>query len=192
MLTQTVAGDAQTCVVAAPPVQQQIDAAVGQRDDDLLEHRAQDALARLGVHAGMVPGDRQVLAQRHQAGSLVGRQRLRIPGLVHQFFLPPHIVEALVPSPFEFRGHQAVVGVDGVVLAPREFGFVVRLRQRQLPLALRFAVVGLPPLDRASAASTPSGLSSRSTSSATAASTRTPPKAMHGRVPWLMCAPRQP
>ena len=44
----------------------------------------------------------------------------------------------------------------------------------------------------ASAASTPSGDSSRSTASPTAVSTRKPPKAMHGLVPWLTCAPWQP
>ena len=37
----------------------------------------------------------------------------------------------------------------------------------------------------------PSGCNSRNTSVATAASTRTPPNAMHERVPWLICAPRQ-
>ena len=67
MLSRTVARHAQTRVVTATPVEKKVNAAIGQRDDDLLQNRAQDGLARLGGGIGARPGRREIIAQRHQA-----------------------------------------------------------------------------------------------------------------------------
>src|SRR5829696_1244100 len=47
--------------------------------------------------------------------------------------------QAVVPASLELAGHQAVVGVDRVVLPSREVRLVARLGQRQLDLAPRRA-----------------------------------------------------
>ena len=63
MLSAAVARYAQTRVVAATPVEKKINATIGQRDDDLLENRAQDGLAGLGGRIGMRPRRREIIAQ---------------------------------------------------------------------------------------------------------------------------------
>jgi hypothetical protein len=52
-------------------------------------------------------------------------------------FDPVHGIERLVPATLKLAGHEAIGGIDGVVLPTRMAGLVTRLLQRQLELPLR-------------------------------------------------------
>ena len=68
--------DRQAGVVAAPPVQQQVDPIIGDLDDDFFEDGAHDTLARLRCRIRIGPGCLEVSAERPQALVLRLRQRL--------------------------------------------------------------------------------------------------------------------
>ena len=76
MPSRSVARDRQAGVVAAPPVQQQVDPIIGDLDDDFFEDGAHDTLARLRCRIRIGPGRLEVSAERPQALVLRLRQRL--------------------------------------------------------------------------------------------------------------------
>ena len=77
VLSRSVAGDGEVGVITTPPVEQQFDVLRGQLHDDLLEDGAHDAFPRLCCRTGMGPDRLEVGAERQQAVTLRGRQRLR-------------------------------------------------------------------------------------------------------------------
>ena len=145
MLSRTVARYAQTRVVTATPVEKKVNAAIGQRDDDLLQNR----LARLGGGIGARPRRREIIAQRHQALFLRAKRCLRTGGRSggEPLLLPAHIRQPVVPPSLQLGRDKAVSWIDGIVLALCQMGLVARLRQRQLCLPSDLGVVALTGLD---------------------------------------------
>ena len=124
-------------MVAAVPADHQIERVVLDADDDLVDQRSHDPLARLGCHAGTRPGPLQIGAERHQPLAIgrceidSGRSRQSL-----QLGLQiAHDRQPLVPSLLQLGGDEAVVGIDGIVLATRAADLVAGLLQRQLDLA---------------------------------------------------------
>ena len=130
-------------------MEKKVNAAIGQRDDDLLENRAQDCLARLGGGIGMRPRHREIVAQRHQALLLRARQCLQTSGLTggEPLLLPAYLRQPVVPPPFQLGRDKAVRWIDGIVLALCQIRFLARLRQCQLRLTSDLGVVALAGLD---------------------------------------------
>ena len=60
-------------MIAAAPVQEELDPAICQRHDNLLENRAQDPLAGLGARTGMVPHRLQIGADPKMTTALLDR-----------------------------------------------------------------------------------------------------------------------
>ena len=97
MLSRSVAGDGETSVIAAPPVEEQFDVLRGQLHNDLFEDGAHDSFPRLCCRTGMGPGRFEIGAKRQQAVVLRGRQRLRVGRRQagDPFFLLLHVREAI-------------------------------------------------------------------------------------------------
>src|SRR5712675_2429761 len=106
--------------------------------DDLRECRAKDTLARCGGCSGMQPGALQISTKRHQLPALrltEQRRMARNQGGDLSFKLCDSL-QCLVPAALQLAGDQPVCRIDGVVLSACVRGFVARLLQRQLQLAL--------------------------------------------------------
>ena len=90
-----------------------------------------------------------VLAQGHQLGTIVGRKGWRLLGLAEVVELHLQIAQLcqlLVPTPLQLAGNQAIVRIDGVVLAACPSGFVLCLLDSVLDLLALVAlalIVGL-------------------------------------------------
>ena len=120
MLAGLVFTDAQLGVVATLPVQHESDLVLLNTGDDLVQHRAENAFARRRARVWVVPAAVEVSAQFKQPAPLLGRHQwlaLRIELLDPLLELIDDL-QPLVPTPFELGGHQAVLGIDRVVLAP--------------------------------------------------------------------------
>ena len=190
MPSRSVARDRQASVVAAPPVKQQVDPIIGELDDDLFEHAPHDTLARL--------------RGRVRNGSRPSPDRLPTPAAAHA---PPRTA----PRGGRPSGLRGSLPVAERRRAARSIGIRARrppagppgrrrrtgqharsASYRAWVSARRVSACSCSRIATASrAASMPSGCNNRNTSVATAAPTRTPPNAMHARVPWFRCAPRQ-
>lgn len=185
VLACAIAWDAKARVISTPPVEKQLDPPLRQRDDNLLEDGAQDALACLGGRAGMGPGRGEIRAKRQQAFSLRSRQGwlVRSDGS-KAFLLALDFRQSIVPALFELSRDQTVRGIDGIVLAAGEIGLVTRACVSASSACRRVSAIAASRSASAMrAASTPSGLSNRRTSAETAASTRIPPNEMQVCVP---------
>ena len=140
----------QTRVVAALPVDDQLQSVADSVDDDLGNDRADDLLARLRRGAGAVPGSGQILSEPEEPVAVGLAQRGRLVGIEPfdlEFEIPDRN-QTLVPAPFEFARHQAVLRIGAIVLAPRPGGLVMGLPQGQLELSLLFGTLLATGLDR--------------------------------------------
>src|ERR1700732_165688 len=125
-------------MVAALPVQDRMDDCAVPAHDDLRECRAKDTLARCSGCSGMQPGTLPISTEPHQLLALrlaEPRRTARNQGGDLSFKLCDSL-QCLVPAALQLASDQPVCRVDGVVLSARVRGFVARLLQRQLQLAL--------------------------------------------------------
>ena len=84
-----------------------------------------------------MPGALDVGAELEQRLSLARGYAIRRRGAQRiEFVLKPSLLlQALLPTPLQFPGHQPVVGVDSVVLPSGVRGLKTRLLERQLDLS---------------------------------------------------------
>src|SRR6202022_2513704 len=105
-------------------------------DDNLAERRAQDPLARRSCGGRMRPGALEIDAELHQLLPLLLAQRRRPArddgsGLAFYF---AYGLQRLVPAALQLAGHEAIGGIDCVVLPTGMRGLVARLLKGQLEL----------------------------------------------------------
>jgi hypothetical protein len=158
-LAGAVALHRQAAVVAPLPVDDQVQVVADNVDDDLVDHRADDPLARLRRRARTLPCPGQVLAEGHEPLAIRRRenQLAAVLQLVDLELETPHRGQAFVPPPLQFANHQAVLRVGGVVLALRPGRLVAGLLQGKLELTSLLGAALAARLDRPNAASTPRG-----------------------------------
>jgi len=125
-------------VIPALPVQHHVDDRAFLAHHDLVERRAQDPLARSGRGAWMRPGQLEIGAKLHQLLPLPFPQRRRLGR--HNgsdlAFYSVHGLQCLVPAALQLAGHQAIGGIDRIVLPPGMRGLIARLLKRKLKLPL--------------------------------------------------------
>ncbi len=128
-------------VVAALPMQQQLDLVILNAGHDLAQHDTNDALARDRGCRWMMPHRIEIVAHAQQALAFLGAQGGRLlPDQRLQVLLQrAYGHESGVPAPFELSCNETVVGIDGVVLPPRPACLVSRVFERKLDLALLLA-----------------------------------------------------
>jgi len=136
-----VLAHAQGRVIPALPADRQAELVGFDGHNDLVDHRAQDALASLGRRARAVPGALYIGAKIQQRLSFLRREG-RLGMSRGHVSLSRQVLDRskpFVPALLEFGRDQAVVGIDGVVLTPRLDGFVAGLFKGEvnLPLLLR-------------------------------------------------------
>jgi len=183
--------DLQLGMVAALPVQDRMDDCAVPAHDDLRECRAKDTLARCGGCSGMQPGALQISTERHQLlalGLTERRRTARNQGGDLSFKLCDSL-QCLVPAALQLAGDQPVCRVDGVVLSARVRGFVARLLQRQLQLALGRGRRARLRLDRFECCFDAERLQDGRTSLLIAASMLKPLIEMQRAAPWFVRAP---
>src|ERR1700693_2066593 len=98
-------------------------------DDNLAERRAQDPLARSGCGGRMRPGAIEIGAKLHQALPLLPaprRRPARDDGSDLAFYCV-YGLQRLVPAALQLAGHEAIGGIDGVILPTGMRGLVARL-----------------------------------------------------------------
>ena len=158
-LAGAVALHRQAAVVAALPVDDQVQVVADAVDDDLVDHRANDLLARLRRGAWTLPCPGQVLSQGHEALAIGWGEGRLAAGLqlVDLELEILHSSQEFVPPPLQLADHQAVLGVGGVVLALRPDRLVAGLLQGKLELTSLLRPPWALASIAASAASTPSG-----------------------------------
>ena len=157
--------------------------------DDLGDSSAQNPLARCSRRGGMQPGALEIDTEREELLPLRLTKRRRTPrhhGRDVAFDLGNRL-QSLVPSAFQLPGDEPIGWINSIVLPTGMDNLIAGLLQGefQLPLSRR----GLWASIALTAASIPSGFSTRSTSLAIAASMLRPLTEMHRSVPWLMHAP---
>ena len=98
-------------------------------DDDLGDNRANDLLTRLWRGTRAVPRSSQVLTECHPPRAVGLGQRGHAVGVkpIDLEFKLAHRDQALVPSPLQLTGDQAVLGIGRVILALRSDGLVAGL-----------------------------------------------------------------
>jgi len=116
-------------VIAALPVDDQLQNVADDIDDDLGDDCANDLLARLRRSAGAPPSSNQVLTERHEPLAIGLSQSRRLVSVesIDLEFKIAYRDKALVPSPLQLTGHQAVLRISGVILALRPGGLVAGL-----------------------------------------------------------------
>ena len=136
-LAPSVLPNLEAGVVASSPVQQELDSVTLHPRHDLAQHDADDALARSGGRRRMVPGRLQIRAHPQQSPALLGAQDRRLPpAQLFQLRLQrAYGREGCLPTPLEFAGHEAVVGIDRVVSPTCPGRLIARLLECQLDLA---------------------------------------------------------
>ena len=97
---------------------------------DFFHHRSQDALLQLDRSCGIVPQCRQVPPQCQQLALLVFAQlRTLIVPLRTLLFEFREAFHRHVPAHFQLAGHQAIGGIDQVILTPGTIHLVARFLQ---------------------------------------------------------------
>lgn len=106
---------------------------------DLGDEITQQLLAFLHAGAGGMPDSGQVLRQAPDVALLFGAEREVLLGLGRLVGLLQvmHGLELLVLTPLQGGGHQAIVRVDGIVLALGKLRLVAGLAELLFPLLLQ-------------------------------------------------------
>jgi hypothetical protein len=185
--------DFQIGMVAALPMQHHLNKTTLDPRDNLVQHGADDPLARYRGCGWMRPGYLHIGAKAHEmlAFLLVENWRAALIKFLEFVFEPAHVDELAVPPPFEFARDEAVIWIDGIILPACVRGFE-NARFNDNSTCRRFsAASNLRCSIACSAASTPSGFSKRTTSAPTAWSTRKLPKEMQRSPPWFRKLPLQ-
>ena len=191
MLTCAVFHDFEACVIAALPVQHQVQAVRFDRDDNLVEHGPQDPLAGLGGSSGVVPQPRyrssasasKVRALHPRRKERPARSSRSLPDLVldprdhHETFISSDVYSS---SPATSR----LSRINRVILPARPSSFIARGCPERARAAVACSTSGSfarVPQSFGTLPREPSGEITRRTSADTAAdaSTRILPKAMH-------------
>ena len=99
-------------------MKREIESIILHTHDDLLDQHADDPFARGYGRPFRMPGALDVGAELEQHLSLARGYAIRRRGAKRiEFVLKPSLLlQALVPTPLQFRGHQPIVGVDSVIL----------------------------------------------------------------------------
>ena len=106
---------------------------------DPFHQEPDDRLPVLDRGAGGVPQPRQVTGPRFDPLAVGGGRLSRRVGLepVILFLQTALFPQGLLPAPLQLAGHQAVLGLDGVVLASRALGLDPRPFQPLLPVLVQ-------------------------------------------------------
>ena len=128
-------------MVAALPMQQQLDLIVLDARHDLAQHNADDALARDGSGSWVMPSLLQIRTHLQQTPAFLGAQgRRSLPDQRLKLVLQrAYAREAGIPPPLEFCSDKTIVRIDRVILAARPGRLVSRLLECQLDLTLLVA-----------------------------------------------------
>lgn len=126
----------QSGVIAALPVNYQLQRIANDIDDDLRNDGADDLLARLRRGSRAIPGYGQVSPKSHETFPVDAGESLLRSGveLINFNLKVAHRDKALVPPTLQLSGHKPVVRIDGVILALRASCLVARLAQGELEL----------------------------------------------------------
>jgi len=125
-------------MVAALPVDNQLQVIIDDVHDDLRDDGTDDFLAGLWRGPGALPGSNQVPTKGHEALP-IRRGEVRLPARIELFDLQLKIArrhQALVPSPLQLAGHKPVLGIGGIILALRPSRLVTALLQGKFELTL--------------------------------------------------------
>ena len=124
-------------MIFARPADDEIETVILHAHDDLLYQHSDDPFARGYGRPFRMPGALDVGAELEQRLSLARGYAIRRRGAQRiEFVLKPSLLlQALLPTPLQFPGHQPVVGVDSVVLPSGVRGLKTRLLERQLDLS---------------------------------------------------------
>jgi hypothetical protein len=133
MFTGPCLDDLKVGVIAALPVQYQINLVAGDRSDNFDQNGAQNALARLYTGGWVVPGLFKVCTERQEPRTFLFVDRwpslrceLCKSGL--QFL---NNIQTLVPAALQLRGDVPMFRFHGVILPLRPVGLVASLLQRR-------------------------------------------------------------
>ena len=119
-------------------MQDHLDEAAFDAHDDLVQCRAQDPLACRCRRSRVRPGQLEIGAELHQVLPLLLAQGRRLPRLERGDLAldPVHDLQRLVPAALQLAGHQAIGGIDSIILPTGMRRREARLLQRQLELPL--------------------------------------------------------
>ena len=112
----------------------------GGRDlgEDLLNQEADDSLLGSDVRGGIGPHAREFFGERQEAGTIEWSLSRGLDlDRCHPLLQQPDPLEGAVPAPLQRLGHQAMLGLDGVVLPVRALRLVARLAEFQLERVVR-------------------------------------------------------
>src|SRR5271157_1551914 len=132
---------------AASPADRHVDPLGWSADahGDPFHQEPNDRLPVLDRGAGGMPQPRQVTGPRFDPLAVGGGRLSRRVGLepVILFLQTALFPQGLLPAPLQLAGHQAVLGLDGVVLASRALGLDPRPFQPLLPVLVQPLAVAL-------------------------------------------------
>ena len=137
MLPDPVLAHPQRSVIAANPAHHECKRVSFNTHDDLLDKRADDPLAGRWRRAGAAPSPLEIVAER-QKSSAFGRGERRGRVGCQRISLPDETLDCpqtFVPAALQLGGNETVIGIDGVVLPPRQRRLVARLFEGKLDLA---------------------------------------------------------
>lgn len=137
-------------MIAALPVDNQLQVIIDDIHDDLRDDGAYDFLARLRRDPRRLPSSNQVPAKGHEALA-IRPGKIRLPARIQLFDLQLDIAcrhQALVPSPLQFAGHKPVLGIGRIILPLRTSCLVTGLLQGKFELALLLRALLTARLDR--------------------------------------------
>src|ERR1700730_15862984 len=147
-------------------MQDDLDPAILDAHDDLMQNGADKPLARRRRRGGVRPGHLEIGAKAHETITfLFIENRLAFVDGFQLIFESAYLDELVVPSAFEFARNETVVRIHGIILPPCARGLKVLLLQRQFDLPELFSCARCSIAPRA--ASTPNGFISLTTSAPT-------------------------
>jgi hypothetical protein len=137
VLAAAVLADSQCGMRATLPADNKLDGLSVNAHNDLLDQRANDLFlgGRCGTWA--CPCTLKIGPQAQQPGAIGGARLLRQGRRIMRLDLileRSDRTKPRIPARFQFSRHQAIVGIDRIVLAPGTRGLVARLLQAQLKL----------------------------------------------------------
>jgi hypothetical protein len=143
MSPRSVLGHAQSRVIVACPADDEIEGVILYPNDDFLNQHANDSLARRDGRPLGTPSALDVCAKPQQRVPFGWARARRLRNAERVEFLSTQtlLLQALVPTPFQFARDQPVVGIDGVVLPSGQRRLEAGLLQRQFYLAALGAVL---------------------------------------------------